>query len=224
MSTTDIQGSSRGVTLKSFGTDEDWAWYESLIAQEPHRDTDFYSPAELRELIEKAAVRAWVAMHGEDRVGWCAVLVRSPHHPLENAVHMLGSIVEKTHRGRGFGYGMVIARMKWFERTWSESPPLTASVLPGNEPSERMLARAGFRPGLMQGPWRTWHRPSPKHLMALVETEASLSTLREQDIYAELAREPTEGGGGLILRGLWPDPAAFHFPVPEVQISPPAEA
>jgi GNAT superfamily N-acetyltransferase len=193
------------VSLLAFGTEAHYAWYQALIEQEPHRDTDFYSCVELRELIAGHTVEAWVVLHGSVPVGWCAVTLRSPHHPLPEAVHFLGSIVEKRFRGRGVGSAMVVARLALFGRR-----PITASVIPGNTPSERMLQSKGFQPGLMQGPWRTWHRPGDAHPMVLLDTPERVEMFSQRGVYAELAANPVEGGNGRITRGLWPDPAAFH--------------
>lgn len=193
------------VSLHAFGSDANYAWYQSLIDREPHQDTDFYSSTELRALIDARRVRAWIARDDSVVVGWCAVTVRSPHHPLPVAVHLLGSIVEERLRGRGFGLAMVAARLARYP-----GRPITASVIPGNLPSERMLRSNGFRAGLSQGPWRTWHRPGDAHPMALLETSEEVDAFTRGGIYAELAVEPSEGGDGRIERGLWPDAAAFH--------------
>lgn len=205
MSTMDLPPRVDNLTLHPFGSPQDWACYQALIDKEPHRDTDFYSAEELRQLIADGQVRAWMAKDGGTPVGWCAVMPRSPHHPLSAAVHLLGVIVDLPYRGQGFGYAMVRKSIREFY-----DRPITASVLPGNLASERMMARAGFRAGLMQAPWRTWHRMGSAYPMSLVEDEEQVSHLSGLGIYAEVTRAPTEGGEGRIQRGLWPDPAAFY--------------
>ncbi len=199
---------TNAVSLRVFESRKHYAWYQSLINQEPHGATDFYSNEELRELIKAREVEAWVAHSPAGPVGWCAVTLRSPHHPLQEAVHFLGAIVDQPYRQQGFGSAMVAARLELFP-----TRPITASVVPGNIPSERMLRAAGFRPGLMQEPWCTWHRPSHHHPMVLLDPNEHSATINEflhRRIYAERETMPVEGGHGRIDRGLWPDEAAFH--------------
>lgn len=199
------------VALQPYQSSLHEGWYQALIDQEPHRDTDFYSVEELHELMARHEVEAWVAKGPQGLIGWCAVVLRSPHHPLPDAVHFLGSIVEAAHRGQGYGGALVVARLALYG-----DRPITASVLPGNVPSERMLRTQGFRPGLRQGPWCTWHRPSARHPMVLLDHPNAVEAFTRTGIYAECATPPVEGGHGRILRGLWPDAAAFHaVPLPQ---------
>jgi RimJ/RimL family protein N-acetyltransferase len=196
------------VHLLPFETTEHFSYYQNLVDQEPHADTDFYSSQELKSLISSQEVKAWLVsvdtVHGNQVVGWCAVNYPSPHHPLTSSIHFLGSIIDKPYRGKGLGFATVLARLKEFPNS-----PVTASILPGNLPSERMYISAGFKAGFMQGPWRTWHLPNEKSPMILVRDESEAWKYLKKGIYAEVDRTPTEGGEGVILRGLWPDPVAF---------------
>lgn len=193
------------IWLRPFRSAEHYAWYESLVDQEPHGQTDFYSGKDLHRLISGGEVKAWIAHDFYGPVGWCAVQLRSPHHPLKEAVHFLGAIVDRPFRGRGFGFAMVAARLARFRNR-----PVTASILPGNVPKERMFRAAGFTPGLMQDQWRTWHLPHAKWLMILADRSEVVDELIRRGIYAERLRDPVEGGEGCIARGLWPDQTAFH--------------
>jgi RimJ/RimL family protein N-acetyltransferase len=197
------------VHLLPFKTVEHFNYYQTLVDQEPHADTDFYSSEELKNLISLNEIKAWLVsidtVNGNQIIGWCAVNFPSSHHPLRNSVHFLGSIIDKPYRGQGFGFATFLARLKEFPEN-----PITASILPGNIPSERMYISAGFKAGFMQGPWRTWHLPNEKSPMALVRNVSEALKYLNQGIhYVEIYRTPTESGEGVILRGLWPDPVAF---------------
>jgi hypothetical protein len=186
--------------------DQDFEWYGRLAVAEPRRNEDFYEPDELRRLVAEGNVRAWVARAGGKRVGWCAVLSPSPHHPDPDSIHLLGSIVPTDLRRRGYGTTMVASRMALLGER-----PYTASIAPDNVASERMMIRNGFRCGLPQPPWRTWHRPSDAMPMALVVDGDGERRYIAAGFHVERHRTPVEGGGGVVLRGLWPDPAAFHI-------------
>jgi GNAT superfamily N-acetyltransferase len=193
---------------------DDFGLYDTLVGAEME-PCDFLAGSELAEMLADGSGRAWWVWEGEQRVGWSCVMLPSPHHPDADAVHLLGSAVFRAFQGRGLGRAIAAWRADLYR-----DRPLTASVRPGNKPSERMLARNGFRQGLSQGPWRTWHRPRPLAIgqpgMVLVRSQAEpertdhlIQALRAAGHFVSVdTGAPQEGGA--ILRGLWPDPAAFH--------------
>jgi GNAT superfamily N-acetyltransferase len=195
---------------------EDLARYEHLVGAEME-PSDFLEGAELGAMLAAGTARAWWVEANGVPVGWSCVMVPSPHHPDADSIHLLGSAVFRAFRGRG--YGTAIAA--WRAAQYADRP-LTASVLPGNTPSERMLARNGFVPGLPQGPWITWHRPRPLALGQKGMVLVRAAEAHDWPAASELRRALTAQGytavlamgapqeGGAILRGLWPDPAAFH--------------
>lgn len=190
------------VTLRQMQGQKDLELYARIATAEPRYDEDFLSPDELQIDVAAGTIRAWLAFDDGECVGWCCVLIPSPHHPAPQAIHMLGSIVVPEKRGKGYGYAMMAARIALFPGV-----PLTASCAPGNDASEHVLARHDFRPGLAQSPWITWHRRSPLYRMGLYADQRSLEdaiTAGEVD-YGEVFTRFTADERGRV----WPDSAAF---------------
>ncbi len=209
------------LTFVEMTVESDFDQYETMSSLEMTAE-DLVSGAELSDWIAQKTARAWwVHGPGDELVGWCSVMIPSTCHPSLDAVHLLGNIVFGDFKGRGIGRGMTDWRVAQFKER-----PLTASVRPGNVPSEKILQGVGFRPGLPEqgGPWTVWHRPPDGTMMALVRWQDQdgiaerhlrdcvasdvIRGLREVGWYVEADRPPAIRQG--CPHALWPDAAAFH--------------
>jgi len=197
----------------------DFLTYDALLRKVPHFAEDFYEWDSLLSMMKISAVEAWMVYDGFQEIGWCAIQTPSPHHPDNDSIHLLGIIVDPDFQSKGYGTAITSKLIEMYGHTH----PLTASVVDRNMLSERMLKKSGFKKGLPQDQWITWHKPCENKPLALflgdhdsfkilknnTETLPPHWTFRPWRYKLFQASKPVEGGHGAITRGLWPDPAAF---------------
>lgn len=134
----------------------DFDEYDRLARAEMSID-DLVSGEELRDLLADRKGRAWwVHMGNQQRIAWCSIMQPAPGpDPDSGAVHILGTIVFGTAKGKGIGKDM----LKWLIQQFGDHP-LTAAISPSNIASMRMFKAASFAmdPSVEIGPWQLWKR------------------------------------------------------------------
>lgn len=121
----------------------------------PHDDT----PDAARGLAEHGRPGddgPWLVVLGEEVIGDCGWL----GGPDEAGDAELGYGLAAPYRGRGLGAEAVALLAGWAERRPGVRR-LTAEVLPGNEPSQRLLRSLGFAQDGYSPPYVRYVRPVP---------------------------------------------------------------